>query len=150
MCTFSQNCGSFWNIFIVRFFVLLLAKFGAPWSSEILTTLSTSTESSRIFFQMMRALFNWLRFFVWLVICSVNKQINSPSISCTCWSQLSGVHIRGRIWLVNCPRGKSLNQSERPYYFMPGSVRIFSFQSWRRKKKFLGEEQLHFLEELFR
>ena len=39
MCTFSQNCGSFWNIFIVRFFVLLLVKFSAPSSSEFLATL---------------------------------------------------------------------------------------------------------------
>jgi len=40
MCTFSQNCGSFWNIFIVRFFVLLLVKFSAPSSSECLATLN--------------------------------------------------------------------------------------------------------------
>ena len=40
LCAFYQKCGAFWVKKIVRFFVLFLAKVGAPLSSKLLKTLS--------------------------------------------------------------------------------------------------------------
>ena len=39
LCAFYQKCGAFWVKKIVRFFVLFLAKVGAPLSSKLLKTL---------------------------------------------------------------------------------------------------------------
>ena len=41
LCAFYQKCGAFWVKKIVRFFVLFLAKVGAPLSSKLLKTLTT-------------------------------------------------------------------------------------------------------------
>ena len=41
LCAFYQKCGAFWVKKIVRFFVLFLAKVGAPLSSKLLKTLPT-------------------------------------------------------------------------------------------------------------
>ena len=40
LCAFYQKCGAFWGEKIVRFFVLFLAKVGAPLSSKLLKTLA--------------------------------------------------------------------------------------------------------------
>ena len=59
---------------------------------------------------------------LYLLCIFVNKQINSPSISW--WKHISQqlsfsvpTFIRGRIWLVDNPRGKLLNQSDHSSYF---------------------------------
>ena len=42
LCAFYQKCGAFWVKKIVRFFVLFLAKVGAPLSSKLLKTLGVT------------------------------------------------------------------------------------------------------------
>ena len=47
LCAFYQKCGAFWVKKIVRFFVLFLAKVGAPLSSKLLKTLIANWYSAK-------------------------------------------------------------------------------------------------------
>ena len=50
LCAFYQKCGAFWGEKIVRFFVLFLAKVGAPFSSKLLKTLVRTSEKGAVCF----------------------------------------------------------------------------------------------------